>query len=106
MRAGQLRHSIILQTKTVTRDTFNAEVETWGADVTVRAKVETPSGDEAIVQQMAGAAVTHKITLRHRAGLAPTMRVLWGDRILDIVAVLPDNLNHETVLACSEVVSG
>ncbi len=104
MRAGELRHRIVIQQNTPTRDAFNAEVESWASWATVWAKIETVSGSEYIEQQAAGATVTHQVTVRHRAGIVPTMRVVFESRTFEITAVLEDNLNRATRLMCSEVV--
>lgn len=106
MRAGQLRQRVTLQRKIITRDSFNAEVVEWSTFATVWAKIETIGGSESISIEQGAATLTHKITIRYRSGLVPTMRVVWDDHTFNIEAVLPDNHLHETVLNCSEVFSG
>ncbi len=105
MRAGELRERIIIQANRPTRDGFNAEVAVWSTFATVWARVETLSGSESITQQAASANLTHRVTIRYLANVAPTMRVSWEDRTLEIVAVVPDDRRREMKLMCTEVVS-
>lgn len=105
MPAGQLRHRITIQHATKTRDTLNAEVKAWSTLATVWAKVDTPSGGETSSNERKQATLTHVITIRHRTDVYPTMRVSWGGRILEILSVVPDNVNKQVTLNCSEVIS-
>ncbi len=102
MRAGELRQRIIIQANRPTRDAFNAEVAAWSTFATAWARVETLSGHESITQQAAAALVTHRVTIRHRTGIVPSMRVVFDSRVFEIVAVLEDNKNRETRLMCVE----
>ena len=100
-----MRQRITIQDRTIARDAFGAEVETWGTLATVWARIDTPSGSEYTAQDRAGAAVTQRVTIRTRAGIEPTMRIDWGGRILQIETVLADNVGREMRMLCSEVVS-
>lgn len=104
MRAGELRHRIVIQLNTPTRNTFNEEVASWSTFATLWAKVETVGGAETIDQKAAAALRSHVFTVRCYPGLLPEMRVSWDSRYFDISAVLDDNLKRETKLQCSEVV--
>jgi len=104
MRAGELRQRISIQYKSVTQNSYNEEVITWPTLATLWAKVETTSGAEVIDLDAATATLTHKITVRYLMSIMPTMRVVWNDRILSIVAVQEDNRRRETVLMCGEVI--
>lgn len=105
MRAGELRHRVTIQRNDPTRDTFNAEVDSWNVVDTVWAKVETPTGSQYADWNRDGASLTHKVTIRDRADITPTMRLVWGVHILALAAPpLRDNLKRECVLLCSEVV--
>lgn len=104
MRAGKLRHVITIKEKTVTQNSFNEEVITWADVATVRAAIETPTGTEYMDVESLGASISHKVLIRHYPNLAPTMIVSWGARTFEIIAVLDDNLQRETVLMCNEVI--
>lgn len=105
MQAGKLRHVITIKSKTVTQDTYNEEIITWTDVATVRAAIETPTGTEYQDVESLAAAISHKVSIRYYPGLGPTMIVVWGTRTFQIEAVLEDNLQRETVLLCSEVVT-
>jgi len=105
VKAGQLRQRVTIQQKpTVTRDGFGAEAPGWSTLVTLWAKVETLTGREFVEQARAGAELTHKVTVRYYAMIAPTMRVAWGSRILEIAGVLHDDHQREMTLLCNEAV--
>ncbi len=104
MRAGELRHVITIQRKTVELNSFNEEIITWQEVATLHAKIESTPGGEFVDLNAAGAALSHKITLRYYPGLAPTMQVLWGERTFNIDTVQEDNLKRQTILLCNELV--
>lgn len=107
MQAGKLRHRVTIQQATVTLQTGGAPVRTWSTVATVWAQVRTVSGGE---QRNEGAdqvvaSLFYAVTIRHKDGLEPTMRVVWGDRVLEVTAIQePDNRQRMLTLLCSEVV--
>ena len=106
MRAGELRHRITLQEKCVALNGFGEEVITWSAVATVWAQIETPSASEFVSQAQMGALLTHKITIRQRANIIPTMRITWGVRVFEITGVVADNLKRQIALLCRELNDG
>ncbi len=105
MRAGDLRHRVTIQQKSVTRDTYGAEVVSWTDVVTVWAEITDLSGREYFDAQKVNAEVNTKVRIRHRTDLVPTMRVVEGSRTLEVLAVIDtDGRKRETVLMCKEVV--
>jgi len=105
MRAGDLRHRVTIQQKTVTQDTYGATVETWAALATVWANIEALSGREFFDSQQTVAQADHRITIRYRADVKPTMRAVEGSRTFDIQAVLDREGRRRTLeLLCREVV--
>lgn len=104
MRAGKLRHVITIKEKTVTQDSYSEGIITWTDVATVRAAIETPNGNEYLDMESSGASISHKVTIRYYPSLAPTMIAIWGSRTFEIVAVLDDNLQSQTVLMCNEVI--
>ncbi len=105
MRAGELRQRITIQDRTIARNSFGEEVETWVDLATVWGKVESLSGSEFVATAEAGATVTHQITIRRRGGLLPTMHVLYKDRTFEITAVLEDLAEQQVRLLCFEQIS-
>lgn len=107
MQAGKLRHRVTIQRATVTLQAGGAPVRTWSTVATVWAQVRTVSGGE---QRNEGAdqvvaSLFYAVTIRHKDGLEPTMRVLWDGRELEVTAIQePDNRQRMLTLLCSEVV--
>jgi SPP1 family predicted phage head-tail adaptor len=92
LQSGKLRYFVAIEQKASTRDDFGAEQELWSTVAQVYAGFETLSGQELFAAQKLNADVTHKITIRYRAGIVAEMRVNWTDstegrnRIFDIIA--------------------
>lgn len=91
MRAGTLRHRITIQRRSAEQDpNTGAMVEGWSDLATVWANVEPLSVREFIASRGEQAEITARITIRYRAGLDPTMRILHRGLIYNIEGVLPD----------------
>ncbi len=107
MRIGELRQRITLQQKTVTRDSYGAEVISWTDVATVYAFVQPLQGREFFESQRINAEITAKITIRFRAGIRPFDRIKYGDRLFDIQSVInPDERRRELQLMVKEVIVG
>lgn len=103
MRIGELRHRVRVESKTVTRDGFGGEVETWAAVFTAWAAVEPLQGREFHEGRRAEAEVSTRIRMRYRSGVLPGMRVVWGDHTYDIeAAVEHKSERRELRLMCRE----
>ncbi len=89
MRAGKLRHRIRIQRMTITHDELGDEKPTWTPLTSCRANVQMMRGDETFrtARMQEGATVTHRIVMRYRGDVRPDDRILYGDRILDILNV-------------------
>lgn len=108
MRAGSLRHRVMLQRQPVVVDDYGGAVKDapWEDVATVWASLEAVSGREFFASQQVQSEVTHKITIRFRPGVAADMRIVYGGRVFGIVAPLPDNRGTRLVLMCREVSCG
>lgn len=85
MNAGKLRHKVEFQEDTGAtrpRDGMGEPVERWRTAFEAWAAVEPVSGREYWQARQVQADVTHKVTVRYRAGLSAGMRVKWGGRYL------------------------
>jgi len=104
MNPGELKHRVTIQERSVTRDTDGGESESWVDFATVWAAVEPLQGREFFAAQQTNSEVTGKVRLRYLAGVKPTMRVLFGARVFDILAaVCPAEDQRETVLMVREL---
>lgn len=106
MRAGKLRHRIVIQQKSQTQAAGGQPVETWSTLVTAWANVEPLRGREYLEAQTQQQAVSHRITLRHpRQTVTPEMRVKFGTRVFEIESAL--NIEERDItlaLMCREMV--
>ena len=82
--AGELKHLILIQSKTVTQDDLGEEVETWATFHTAKARINPTQGGKTEDGNQVQSETSHKIMIRHKAGITPSMRVKFGSRIFDI----------------------
>ena len=107
MRAGMLRHKVVIQQNIPTRDSYGAEVEVWTDYAVVWASIEPARGREFWESQQVNAEVTGKIRIRYLAGVTPMMRVKHGSRIFEIISVInPEERNRELQLMVKERIDG
>lgn len=106
MRAGQLRHRVIIQHKTITRNDGGEPIETWANLVTVWGSVEPLRGREYLEAQTQQQAISHRIRIRHpRQSVTPEMRVKFGTRVFEIESALnTGERNIDMTLMCREMI--
>lgn len=105
MRAGKLRHKILIETKSNSIDSYGAVTETWSTYATVWGSIEPLNGREYFEAGKVSSEVTAVIKTRYVSGVLPLMRAKFGTRIYSIVSVININeLNKELQLMCKEVV--
>ncbi len=88
MRAGLLRHRIVIQGVTETRDAVGGVSRSWATDATRWGSIEPVRGRELLESDSVRGDVTHKIRFRYYSGLTPTNRLTHGGRTFEIVSVL------------------
>jgi len=105
IRAGRLRHLVMLQHPISSRDSQTGDVlRSWENFAQVWADVQPISGREFIAASAAQSEVTTRITIRQLAGVNASMRILHRGQIYNIHGVLADpqsGLEYLT-LPCSE----
>ena len=104
MRSGRLKHRIIIQTFSESKNDFGEGVKSWNDYATAYASI-TPLSAKEYFKAGVQAEATHKVELRYIDGIKPKMRVLYGERIFDIESVI--NIREENrvlQLICTEVV--
>lgn len=101
MRAGKLRHKVIIERATLTQDDYGGAVYNWSTVGTFPASVEPINGREFFTVHMALSEVTTRIRMRYLEGLTITDRINYRGTIYNIVSVInPDLRNEELVLMC------
>lgn len=107
MRAGQLTKRITIQRPptTETRNSFGEVVESWEKVCDAWAAVFPLSGREILRSQQVQPDITHRVVMRHRSGIEPKHRILFGDRVLQIETVINLEESGERLeLLCKEAV--
>ncbi|MDT4809462.1 putative phage head-tail adaptor [compost metagenome] len=109
MRAGRLRHRVDIQDKVSTQDPQTGEmVDSWATVwPSVPAEIAPLSVKEFIAAQAIQSDLSARITIRYRAGLLPTMRILHNGRIYNQAGWLADPVrgNEYLTAPCSEGVN-
>ena len=85
---GAMRHRLILEQPSRVGDGGGGAVETWNPVAEVWAAITPIAGSEHVVGEAIEGRATHAIDIRHRPGVAPAMRLRFGVRIFDIIAVI------------------
>lgn len=103
MRAGKLRHRVIIQKATETRDAHGGITRTWADVSTVWASVEPLSGREFLDASQTEADISHRVRIRHYDDLTPSHRIVHGGRHLNIETIMNrDERDIELELMCKE----
>ncbi|MGQ3824202.1 phage head closure protein [Pseudomonas alliivorans] len=112
MNAGKLRHRIAFQSLGAGQDPVTGEetkvwVTIWDK---VPASVEPLSSRDLIAAQAAQSDASARIVVRYRAGVLPTMRILFRDEVYAIKGQpMPDpvsGLEYLTILVSKGVLNG
>lgn len=106
MRAGSLQHRITIERPAETRGQMGSQKKAWAPICQTWARVQPLSGRALEVAQALHAEVTVKITIRYRADVAETCRVLYRGTVYAVQYVLnPEEQNRELQLYCTTGVS-
>ena len=104
MRAGKLRHRVVLERKTEARDSYGEAIETWAPFATVWGEKLDGAGLEKILgQQVIG--LSGSVWRIRYHDVEPTIadRVKFGTRTFDVNDVTnTDERNREMLLTCTE----
>ena len=104
--AGALNKRVTLLARGRTDDAFaDPQADTWTEVCTVWAAISNAGAREFWEAQAAHAELTHKVTIRYRAGITADMRVRFGERLFAVIAPPVDyDMRHKyLVLKCREV---
>ena len=92
---GKLRHRLTIQSETKLADDGGGYTLGWADVVTVWGAIKPLSGGEQLRAMQLQDKVSHRIRIRHRSGVTPKQRLLFGSRAFQIRAVLnPDERNR------------
>ncbi len=87
LRAGRLRHVIVIQQRDAGLDSVGQQVRTWSTFATVRADFKFGGNAEAYQSDQRSSEQRGTFTIRFREGVTPQMRVLWRGQTWEIEGV-------------------
>lgn len=104
MNPGRLRHRVTIESSAVsTPDGLGGGTRTTSTVATVWARVEPLRGDERQIAAALRGQVTHRVTIRYRADVTASMRLVWQGHTLAIREVKqPDAISRWLELYCLE----
>jgi SPP1 family predicted phage head-tail adaptor len=107
MRAGTLRHRIIIQTKSEDPDGMGGAKVTWPEKdwIEVWARVKPIRGMEQIQALSLEGKITHQILMRYREGVTVAKRIYWKkqNKYFNIRSVInPDQRNISLEIMAQE----
>ena len=85
MQAGRLRHAITIQKIVETDDGMGGFTEVWSEYTTARASITPLKGIELLEHKKLGHEAVDRLWIRYQSGITTKMRVLWGERIMEII---------------------
>ena len=103
MRAGDLRHRLILQQPVESTSDFGETVISYETVDTVWGAVEPNTGKRYFEAMQANSEVQGAVRLRYRSDIEATWRILYGSRVLQIVSIVnPQERNRELLVYYKE----
>lgn len=111
LRAGRLRHRVVIEELFTELDSDGATVASWVAILNrpISAQIAPLSGRDLIAAAAVASKVATRITVRWRDDYKATQRVLHRGTIYSIEAVIPDmvsGVRFATLLCSSGVTDG
>ena len=96
MRSAYLNNRVLIQSKTLLRDSFGQSIPTWTDFANLWANVLFQNGKEFNASNKEIAQTLASVRIRYRLDITTQMRVVFRGINYNIKAVLPDN-GHEYV---------
>ena len=103
MKAGRLRYKVTIEALTETTLPSGETAETPVVFAEVFADVRSSTVQEIMLGERQESKITHKVYIRHLAGLETGMRVVWDGRYLNIENIVEDRTHARWMtLLCVE----
>jgi SPP1 family predicted phage head-tail adaptor len=104
---GELRHLLTLESETRTDDGCGGFSSAWNAVASLWGEIRAVVAEEETAADRTLASVTHRIAIRHRAGVLPAQRFSHAGRIFRIEGVRdPDGRKRLLICDCREEIAG
>lgn len=107
MNPGRLKHNIKIQNPELAPDAISGNDVIWRDFLPeVRAAIMPYRGREYFQSQQVQSEATTRILIRYVSGINTTMRIVYGERVFNIVSVIdPEEAHRELQLMCKEGVN-
>lgn len=102
VRSGQRRCFIRIEVATQVKQPNGSMLTTWNAYRSLWASIETLKGNEKVSANAVWPKADQKITFRYVAGILPTMRVFFNDKIYSILNVNNVNERNREIILTTE----
>jgi len=104
---GDLRHRLVIEAGQRSDDGGGGALVNWVTVATVWGAVIPLAGREAVSAERLAGQVSHRIVVRYRDDVTPSMRIRQGARSFRIMVTLdPDQRRHWLHCLCEEEVAG
>lgn len=101
-----MRERLVLERSVGTPDGAGGHMYEWTPVASLWGEVIPLSGSRMRAFDRMNNLVSYRVHLRFRCDVRPGMRLLWGDRLLDVQAAFdPDGRRHILECLCQECVS-
>lgn len=104
MQAGSLDKRVQIKMKSTQQDSIGQSMNVWVDVAKVWANIRNQTGSAAIRGGAESSLVKASIRIRRRSGIDAGMRVIHGNTVYDIKAVLPDEEANDRIDLVCEVV--
>jgi SPP1 family predicted phage head-tail adaptor len=109
INAGKYRHVVTFQRLREVQngygETSKSLADNWEDAFKARVSILPVTGKEILAREVDKGDISHRVYMRYQSGVDSTMRIIFGDRILEITSP-PINFteeNKEIQLLCKEV---
>lgn len=104
MKCTKLTKRIKLQQLGANKNEYGEVEEDWQDVATVWAEIRPVTGRSFFEAQQINSEISHQVIIRYRPGIKPSMRVLYGMRVFDVLYVMNFNESNESIqLMCKEL---
>jgi SPP1 family predicted phage head-tail adaptor len=95
MRAGDLKQRIELQIPSRSQNSMGEWIDTFATQATVWGAIEPLSGNRLFLAQQANSQIQGVVRIRYRSGVVPTMKLKFGQRYFQILAIIDRDEEHK-----------
>jgi SPP1 family predicted phage head-tail adaptor len=105
MHAGLLDKVINIEKRSQDQLPSGQMVDTWVRVATLYARIEPLIGREYLAAAQLAEELSHDVTVRYQRYIKPSMRVVYRDKILEIVSAIdPEERREWLYLKCKEAI--